>query len=97
MTTTTSVIEVQELESQMRLAELGPDPDFFEKHIDDKMMVDKMFPKAKVVVCCCCCIVMCDSVGNVVGECFQKLVLCVALCVVLWCVSMIHTSQTQMC
>lgn len=29
--------EIGRLEEQLRLAELGPDPQFFEKHIDDEM------------------------------------------------------------
>ncbi|MBX9685972.1 MAG: nuclear transport factor 2 family protein [Candidatus Obscuribacterales bacterium] len=30
--------EIEQLEEQLRLAELGPDPEFFEKYIDDKMI-----------------------------------------------------------
>ena len=31
-------IEIESLEERLKQAELGPDPDFFEKHIDDDMV-----------------------------------------------------------
>jgi len=30
--------EIESLEEQLKQAELGPDPEFFEKHIDDEMV-----------------------------------------------------------
>lgn len=46
--------EIEALEEQLRLAELAPDPDFFEKVIDDKMTMlsetgEPVMPKAKIV------------------------------------------------
>jgi len=41
--------EILALEEQLRLAELGPDPAFFERHLADNAVLDGQLQKAKVV------------------------------------------------
>ncbi len=41
--------EIMALEEQMRLAELAPDPDFFQQYIDDDALLGGMFAKAKML------------------------------------------------
>jgi len=44
-----TVKEILEVEEDLRLAELGPDPAFFERHLADEAMLDGQKIKAKVV------------------------------------------------
>jgi len=41
--------EVLALEGQLRQAELGPDPAFFERYLKDDAVLDGQFQKSKVV------------------------------------------------
>jgi hypothetical protein len=46
---TDTVREIMDLEEQLRIAELGPDPEFFDKHLADEAILDGQRAKAKVV------------------------------------------------
>ena len=41
--------EIMALEEKLRIAELGPDPKFFEEHLHDDVMLDGQKLKSKVV------------------------------------------------
>jgi hypothetical protein len=45
----TSIDEIKKLEEELRLAELGPNPDFFRKHLSDQMLADGVRAKEKIV------------------------------------------------
>lgn len=53
MTQATVKDEILSLEERLREAELGPDPEFFQEYIDDKMVMvaqgESAFPKSKIV------------------------------------------------
>ena len=44
-----TVEEITKLEEHLRLAELGPDPQFFEDHLADEVLLDGQKLKSKVV------------------------------------------------
>jgi hypothetical protein len=44
-----AIDEIRELESRMQLAELGPDPVYFEAALDDRAMLDGVQAKRQVV------------------------------------------------
>lgn len=49
MTFLGTIDEIRALEERLRLAELGPDPAFFETHLADDAILDGQRAKAKVV------------------------------------------------
>src|SRR4051812_19127191 len=49
MGTTSSIDEIKDLEDRLRLAELGPDPAFFEEILADDAILDGERAKSKVV------------------------------------------------
>ena len=44
-----TVEEIRQLEEELRQAELGPNPDFFEMHIADEALIDGQQVKSKIV------------------------------------------------